>query len=84
MPTAEKIDTTSLHPPRFLYPAKQNEDGTYTYVFLMDPVIEGAEYDIEILLINAYGEGKIKKYGQQWHDFLASPQVAYSLIQSKW
>lgn len=84
IPAAEKIDTTALRHTRFLHPTEQNEDGTYTYVFLMDPVIEGAEYEIEILLTKAYGEEKAKEYGQQWDDSLASPQVAYSLIQSKW
>jgi hypothetical protein len=32
---------------RWLTPAQQNEDGTWTYVFIMDPVVADANYEIE-------------------------------------
>lgn len=82
MPAAEKVDPAAFRHTRFLHPAEQNEDGTYTSVWLMDPVIEGADYDILSLLKKAYGEDKAEEYLQLWNESLVSPQVGYELIQS--
>lgn len=35
---------------RVLYPTRRNADGSYTYMFVMDPVLSGANYDIAALL----------------------------------
>ena len=82
MPAAEKVDPAAFRHTRFLHPAEQNEDGTYTSVWLMDPVIEGADYDILSLLKKAYGEDKAEEYVQLWNESLVSPQIGYELIQS--
>ena len=82
MPAAEKVDPAAFRHTRFLHPAEQNEDGTYTSVFLMDPVIEGTDYGILSLLKKAYGEDKAEEYVQLWNESLVSPQVGYELIQS--
>jgi hypothetical protein len=82
MPAAEKVDPAAFRHTRFLHPAEQNEDGTYTSVWLMDPVIEGADYDISSLLKKAYGEEKAEEYDRLWDESLASPQVGYELVQS--
>lgn len=82
MPAAEKVDPAAFRHTRFLHPAEPNEDGTYTSVFLMDPLIEGADYTFMGLFTKAYGEEKAKEYVQLWDDALASPQVGYSVIQS--
>ena len=82
VPAAEKADPVAMQHSRFLHPVEQNEDGTYTSVFLMDPVIEGAEYGILNLLKEAYGEDKAAEYAQLWDDSLASPQVGYEVIQA--
>jgi uncharacterized protein (TIGR02246 family) len=34
---------------RVLYPARANPDGTYTYLFVMDPLLTGANYNIQSL-----------------------------------
>jgi len=82
MPAAERVDPAAFRHTRFLHPAEQNEDGTYTSVFLMDPVIEGTDYGILSLLKKAYGEDKAEEYVQLWNESLVSPQVGYELIQS--
>jgi hypothetical protein len=82
MPAAEKADPEAFRHSRFLHPAEQNEDGTYTSVFLMDPVIEGADYGILSLLKKAYGDDKAEEYIKLWNESLASPQVGYELIQA--
>jgi hypothetical protein len=82
MPAAEKADPTAFRHSRFLHPAEQNEDGTYTSVFLMDPVIEGADYEILSLLRKVYGDEKAEEYIKLWSESLASPQAGYELIQA--
>ena len=84
MPATEKVDSAAFRHTRFLHPAEQNEDGTYTSVWLMDPVIEGADYNILSLLKKAYGEDKGEEYFQLWNESLVSSQVGHTLIQSAW
>ena len=84
MSATEKADSAAFRHTRFLHPAKPNEDGTHTSVWVMDPSIEGADYDISSLLKRAYGEDQGEEYFQLWKDSLASPQVGYTLIQSAW
>jgi predicted ester cyclase len=57
---------------RWLTPAKQNSDKTWTYVFLMDPVIPNANYDIESYLKKTYGEAQGKAYMIQYQNFIAT------------
>lgn len=82
MPAAEKVEPDSFRHSRFLHPAEQNEDGTYTSVFLMDPVIEGTDYGILSLLKEAYGDDKAEEYIRLWDESLVEPQVGYELIQA--
>ena len=84
VPAIEKVEPSVLRHIRFLHPAEQNEDGAYTSVFLMDPLVEGADYDILSLLKKTYGEDKAEEYIQLWGESLASPQVGYDLFQSPW
>ena len=84
VPAIEKAEPSVLRHTRVLYPAERNEDGTYTSVFLMDPVIEDADYDILSLLKKAYGEEQAEEYILLWSESLAGPQVGYDLFQSPW
>jgi hypothetical protein len=56
---------------RWLTPAKQNDDKTWTYVFVMDPVIPNGDYDIESYLVKTYGEQTGKAYNKQFEEFMA-------------
>lgn len=51
-------DRQVLRQTRILHPTKANTDGSFTYLFIMDPVIAGADYDIESLLVKMYGKAK--------------------------
>jgi len=84
MPAVRKVEPSTLRHTRFLHPAEQNEDGTYTSVLLMDPLVEGADYDILSLLEKAYGKEKAEEYIQLWNESLAGLQVGYDLTQSSW
>ena len=82
MPAAEKVEPAAFRHTRFLLPEEPNEDGTFTSVFLMDPLIEGADYSFEGLLTKAYGEEHTKEYLKLWEDAAAGPQIGYVLTQA--
>jgi hypothetical protein len=68
---------------RVLHPTKAEEDGTYSYIFIMDPVIQGADYDINSLLKKMYGAQKGAEYGKMFDETVAREQTQYLDIQSK-
>jgi len=69
---------------RVLHPVKPNEDGTYTYVFLMDPLIPDADYSILNYLKKMYGEEKANEYYKMFTESLNRPQEGYKVIQSRY
>ena len=67
---------------RMLEPLMANEDGTYTYIYLMDPVIStpGA-YAFLPPLREEYGEEKAREIIKEgFTDALARPQVEHSFV----
>jgi hypothetical protein len=84
IPAAEKIAPTEMANLRFLYPTEPNEDGTYTSIWLMDPVIEEGNYQILDILQKVYGDQQGEEYYKLWKEPLASPQVGYGVMQSAW
>lgn len=68
---------------RVLHPVEMNKDSTYTYIFLMDPVITGRSYKISYYLKKMYSEEKAKEYGKMLNDCYASPQTGYTVVQSQ-
>lgn len=80
--TQDPVLKKQFNATRWLTPAQQNEDKTWTYCFLLDPVIENGDYDIEHFLVKTYGEAKGKAYLQQYEGFMASGQM-FVLNQTK-
>ncbi|MBI1760641.1 MAG: hypothetical protein HYR56_04310 [Acidobacteria bacterium] len=68
---------------RVLRPSKANDDGTWTYLYVMDPVIPGAEYDIERLLKRMFDEAKAQEYGRMLEETMAKPQFGYDMKQGR-
>ncbi|MBO0938959.1 hypothetical protein J2I47_20570 [Fibrella sp. HMF5335] len=68
---------------RILHPTKAEADGTYSYFFVMDPVIKGANYDIESMPTKMYGKDKATQYFKLYTTAHARPQVFYEVTQSK-
>ena len=75
--TKEQLNAT-----RWLEPARQNEDKTWTYVWIMDPVVPNADYDILNLLNTAYGEEKGKAHWEKYQTFWSKPLEAHILKQT--
>ncbi|WP_221392042.1 hypothetical protein [Dyadobacter sp. NIV53] len=68
---------------RILHPTAAEADGTYSYLFIMDPVIEGGNYDIKSLLTKMYGDSKAEQYYKIFEDASVGEQKGYRLTQSK-
>lgn len=86
-PMAQKLsaaDQQVFRQTRVLLPAEAEADGTYSYLFIMDPVIEGGDYDIESLLQKMYGKEKAKEYATMLEETEARGQTGYRLVQSRY
>lgn len=68
---------------RILHPTKAEADGSYSYFFVMDPLIKGGDYDIESLLTKMYGKAKATEYYKLYTTAHVRPQVSYEITQSK-
>ena len=69
---------------RLLDSTRQNEDGTYTYIFMADPWIGGVNPGFVYYLRKKLSEEETKKYVQIWRECLDRPQVSFKSIQMKW
>ncbi len=82
-PAVAQAMPTAYLQTRFLHPTEPNDDGSYTYIFLMDPVVEGVDYSIEPLLKQVYGDERAADYSQVLDDAMIGAQRGYALVQSR-
>ena len=69
---------------RILKPVEQNEDGTYTYIYLMDPAIS-TDYSMMLPLTAKYGEEKADEYYKMFVDCLKDGKEELIVtVQSAW
>lgn len=68
---------------RVQHPVKSEEDSTYTYLFIIYPVVGGAGYEIDNFLKKMYDEQKANEYFKMLTDTEAREQTAYRVIQSR-
>jgi hypothetical protein len=68
---------------RVLHPTRQEKDGSYTYLFIMDPYIPGANYDIGQFLDKIYGPPKAAEYMKMLEETQKGEQTAYFVVQSR-
>lgn len=76
------VKQAQLKVTRWLKPARQNADSTWTYAFIMDPVIPKTDYDIPTFLKQEYGDETGERYASQYETFLARPIVIHALKQA--
>ena len=70
---------------RTLKPVEQNEDGTYTYFYLMDPATSPDGYSIMLVLTAKYGEEKAGEYYKIFRDCLKDGKQDFKrTVQSAW
>ena len=70
---------------RLLHPAVQNEDGTYTYTFIMDPKMYPS-YRFMVVMEPMYGTEKAEEYIQTLfvESLKDGKQIGYYHVESAW
>lgn len=68
---------------RWLEPVKINKDSTWTYTWIMDPIIPNTNYDIQKFLILEYGEDLGKQHWENYKLFMAAPPKSSILRQTR-
>lgn len=69
---------------RVLHPTMPNKDGTYTYIFLMDPLVQDGEYNIDNILHEFYKPDLAREYLKIYNEAQAEPQIELDMVQSDW
>ena len=67
---------------RALRPIQQNPDGTWTYVFVMDPRVSGAEYDIATVLRRMVPADSANALFESFRSSLVGNQQAWLTVQA--
>ena len=83
-PAAVRADEELMTHMRFLEPREANDDGTWTYVMVADPRLEGAGYDVRPYITAAFGEAEADAFDEAWNDCHARGQRGYEVIESAW
>ena len=79
-----EMNKKSLKTMRLLRPTQINDDSTWTFLFIADPYIEGATYNIGPPLLQKYGEDGAQAVIDRWNDCFAAGQEVYLSKQSDW
>ena len=69
---------------RMLEPMRANKDSSYTYIWLMDPLVKDANYSYPGILGQVYSPEETKKYISMNDECLVGPQVSYRVKQGSW
>ena len=68
---------------RFLKPQVANEDGSYTYTFILDPLVPGVTYNVLEILRGAYGEAEALRHYGTWTGTWSSEFTVRRFVQSR-
>ncbi|HCY41223.1 MAG TPA: hypothetical protein DHV48_07705 [Prolixibacteraceae bacterium] len=82
-PAAEEFAPELKKTVRFLKQSEPNEDGTFSYFFLMDPAIDNADYGMAPILTSKYGKEKADEYMKMYSDCLKKHTLNVA-VQTGW
>jgi hypothetical protein len=85
-PLARKLnpaDQRAFRQTRVLNAVRAEADGTYAYVFIMDPKIPRQNYSIEAFLKKMYAKEQAAAYYKQFTDCLANDGKQYLTVQTR-
>ena len=69
---------------RMLEPRRANKDSSYTYIWLMDPIVMDADYSYPGILSRVHSPEETEKYLSMLGECLGGPQVSYRVKQGRW
>lgn len=68
---------------RALVPIKAESDGTYSYGFLMDPVITGGNYDVDDLARKVLPAGEADRVSSLYHNSQVGVQRVFLMAEAR-
>jgi hypothetical protein len=68
---------------RTMHSGKADPDGTYPYIFIMDPLVAGGDYDVESLLKKMFGAEKAAEHYKTFTETMDRESNNYEVTQSK-
>ena len=70
---------------RMLEPRRANKDSSYTYIWLMDPLVKDADYSYPGILNRVHSPEETEKYiSMQLECLVGGRQVSYGVKQGRW
>jgi hypothetical protein len=69
---------------RLLEPAAPNPDGTWPFIWIMDPVMPGEDYDTAAILEAFYGPAVAAGHMRRLDEMCAEEQSFHEMIQTDW
>ena len=69
---------------RMLEPRRANKDSSYTYIWLMDPLVKDADYSYPGILSRVHSPEETEKYISMQLECLVGSQVSYGVKQGRW
>lgn len=78
-----KEEQKAFRQTRVLHPVAPEADGTWTYLFVVDPKMQGIDYGIEPMLVKMYGNERANELMQLLEETTARDQKRYVTVQSR-
>ena len=80
----DSISSKIIEQTRMLEPRRANKDSSYTYIWLMDPLVKEANYSYPGILNRVHSPEEAEKYISMQNECLVGPQVSYPVKQGRW
>ena len=81
---SDPISRNIIEQTRMLEPRRANKDSSYTYIWLMDPIVKDADYSYPGILNRVHSPEETEKYISMQLECLVSPQVGDGVKQGRW
>lgn len=82
-PAGDEVAPELTKTVRLLKATKPNQDGTFTYFFLMDPAMNNANYEMGPILTSKYGKEKADEYYKMYSECLKKSEQTIA-VQTGW
>lgn len=81
---ADSITARQMQRARVLRPTTMSADSTWSYVFIVDPVVSSASYSFPRLFAKVFPSAKADSAMQSFRESLARPSETYLLVNEHW
>ena len=82
---SDPISRNIIEQTRMLEPRRANKDSSYTYIWLMDPLVKKADYSYPGILSRVHSPEETEKYiSMQLECLVGGRQVSYGVKQGRW